>query len=199
MAFMLAAMLVVARPARGQNVVHWRPVIAEASLRFGIPVPWIERVMLAESAGRTTLGGRPIVSRAGAMGPMQLMPGTWAVMRTMLGLGRDPFDPHDNIIAGTGYLRLMYDRFGYPGVFAAYNAGPGRYAAYLAGREQLPGETRAYVAIVSRSGTGPADAPGQPARNMLFAVRDREAAVSLDREQRLEPHVLFAVDRRERE
>jgi soluble lytic murein transglycosylase-like protein len=82
-------------------------------------VPWIERVMLAESAGRTTLGGRPIVSRAGAMGPMQLMPGTWAVMRTMLGLGRDPFDPHDNIIAGTGYLRLMYDRFGYPGVFAA--------------------------------------------------------------------------------
>lgn len=42
------------------------------------------------------------------------------------------------VLAGTAYLRLMYDRFGYPGLFAAYDAGPARYALVLAGRRQLP-------------------------------------------------------------
>jgi len=102
----------------------------------------------AESGGRTLLDGRPIVSRAGAMGLMQLMPGTWADMRARLGLGRDPHAPRDNILAGTLYLRLMYDRFGYPGLFGAYDAGPARYSAYLAGRSGLPGETRAYLVAV---------------------------------------------------
>jgi hypothetical protein len=83
------------------------------------------------------------------MGLMQLMPGTWNEMRGALGLGSDPFDPRDNILAGTFYLRRMYDRFGYPGLFAAYNAGPGRYAAYLAGGQPLPGETTAYLAKVT--------------------------------------------------
>lgn len=95
------------------------------------------------------LGGRPIVSRAGAMGLMQLMPDTWREMRAALSLGSDPFDPHDNILAGTAYLRLTWERFGYPGMFAAYNAGPARYGAYLAGRGTLPGETRAYLATVA--------------------------------------------------
>ncbi|WP_410468066.1 lytic transglycosylase domain-containing protein [Sphingomonas sp. JC676] len=62
------------------------------------------------------LDGRPITSRAGAMGLMQLMPGTWIEMRTVLGLGTDPFDPRDNILAGTCYLGRMYDRFNYPGM-----------------------------------------------------------------------------------
>jgi soluble lytic murein transglycosylase-like protein len=83
------------------------------------------------------------------MGLMQLMPGTWAAMRARLGLGADPHAPRDNILAGTLYLRLMYDRFGYPGLFGAYNAGPGRYASYLAGRASLPGETRNYMAAVA--------------------------------------------------
>src|SRR3546814_4666575 len=83
--------------------------------------------MQAESAGLTHLHGRPITSRAGAMGLMQLMPGTWAAMRQQHGLGGDPYDPRDNILAGAAYLRAMYDRFGYPGLFAAYNAGPARY------------------------------------------------------------------------
>src|SRR3546814_3114586 len=74
------------------------------------------RVMRAESGGRTTLGGRPIVSHAGAMGLMQIMPGTWADVRGRLGLGNDPHHPRDNNTAGTYYLRLMYDRFGYPGL-----------------------------------------------------------------------------------
>lgn len=144
-AFSLAAAL----PAHAQSVERWRAHIDEASARFGVPAEWIERVMQAESGGRTTLRGRPIVSRAGAMGLMQLMPGTWAAMRARLGLGSDPHAPRDNILAGTLYLRLMHDRFGYPGLFAAYNAGPGRYAAYVAGKQALPGETRAYVAAVA--------------------------------------------------
>lgn len=144
--------LVAAAPVHAQSVERWRPHIEEASARFGVPAEWIERVMLAESGGRTTFGGQPIVSRAGAMGLMQLMPGTWAAMRARLGLGPDPHAPRDNILAGTLYLRLMYDRFGYPGLFAAYNAGPGRYSAYLAGRQRLPAETRAYVAQVAGPG-----------------------------------------------
>ncbi len=44
------------------------------------------------------------VSSAGAVGLIQLMPGTWARQRTRFGLGADPFDPRANIIAGTSYL-----------------------------------------------------------------------------------------------
>jgi hypothetical protein len=82
------------------------------------------------------------------MGLMQLMPGTWQAMRSAHGLGSDPDDPRDNILAGTAYLRAMYDRFGYPGLFAAYNAGPARYADHLARGRRLPSETVAYVAKV---------------------------------------------------
>src|SRR3546814_6466977 len=61
------------------------------------------------------------------MGLMQVMPGTYEDMRRAHDLGADPHDPRDNILAGTAYLRAMYDRYGYPNLFAAYNAGPGRY------------------------------------------------------------------------
>jgi soluble lytic murein transglycosylase-like protein len=132
-------------------------------------------VIRAESGGKTMLDGRPTVSRAGALGLMQLMPATWAEMRIGQALGLDPHDPHDNIIAGTAYLRTMYDRFGYPGLFAAYNAGPGRYAAYLDGKGTLPGETRAYLAEVS--GDRVAVANGKPPSpvNGLFAFRNDRA------------------------
>lgn len=130
------------------SLSRWGAHVREASARFGIPEDWIRRVMRAESGGRTMLEGRLITSRAGAMGLMQLMPGTWREMRAAHGLGADPHDPRDNIVAGTAYLRAMYDRFGYPGMFAAYNAGPARYAAHLATGRRLPTETVAYVAAV---------------------------------------------------
>lgn len=114
-----------------------------------MPPEWIRRVIRAESGGRVLINGRPVVSRAGAMGLMQLMPGTWRDMRARVGLGPDPHDPRDNILAGTAYVRLMYDRFGYPGLFAAYNAGPVRYARHLATGERLPAETVAYIAAVA--------------------------------------------------
>lgn len=151
-----ALALVGSLPAGADPFARWQPYIAEASARFGVPAAWIERVIHAESAGHTMLNGRPITSRAGAMGLMQLMPATWAAMRADLGLGRNPHDPRDNILAGTRYLRLMYDRFGYPGLFAAYNAGPGRYADHLATGRALPGETRAYLASVTSRDAVPA-------------------------------------------
>jgi len=152
-------------------VARWHPFIAEAAARFGIPDRWIERVMRAESGGLTELGGRPIRSRAGAIGLMQLMPATWDAMRRAQGLGNDPDDPHDNIVAGAAFLRQMHDRFGYPGLFAAYNAGPGRYAAYLAGRAGLPGETIGYLAGVTGTGSSVATSSEAPPRQLLFALR----------------------------
>jgi soluble lytic murein transglycosylase-like protein len=153
--FAIAAALACPAPANAGPVERWSGHIAEASARFGIPASWIRRVMRAESGGQVMQHGRPIVSTAGAMGLMQLMPGTWRDMRLALGLGADPHEPHDNILAGSFYLRLMYDRFGYPGLFAAYNAGPARYAAWLFGGRPLPSETQAYVANVARAERAP--------------------------------------------
>jgi soluble lytic murein transglycosylase-like protein len=117
--------------------------IARASRHFAIPGNLIRAVIAVESGGAVYA-----VSPKGAMGLMQLMPGTWAGLRRRYALGNDPFDPCDNIFAGTGYLREMLDRYGDPGFLAAYNAGPGRYEAYLGGRP-LPAETIAYVARLS--------------------------------------------------
>ncbi len=117
--------------------------IVEAGQRFGIPASWISAVIEVESAGNPRA-----VSSAGAMGLMQIMPGTWAVLRRAHGFGDDPFDPRENILAGTAYLRAMYDRFGSPGFLAAYNAGPARYEDYLSSGRPLPTETRNYLAVL---------------------------------------------------
>lgn len=145
---------VLAGPSEARETPPWRAHVAEASSHFAIPEAWILRVIDAESGGRTHLDGRPITSPAGAMGLMQLMPGTWAELRRDHGLGPDPHDPRDNIFAGTAYLRQMFERFGYPGLFAAYNAGPDRYRAYLERGRPLPLETRSYVARIAGSGKG---------------------------------------------
>ncbi len=142
--------------------------ITEVSARFAIPEHWIRAVMQAESAGDPRA-----VSRAGAMGLMQVMPGTWAVLRQDHGLGTDPFDPRDNILAGTAYLRAMLDRYGtVGGMLAAYNAGPGRYDAYLSEGRRLPAETRAYVAMLAPRLDGTAPLP-----NRATVADWREAAL----------------------
>ncbi|WP_326914968.1 lytic transglycosylase domain-containing protein [Sphingopyxis chilensis] len=179
----VAVLLLAASPAQADPVVRWHPYIAEASDRLGVPVEWIEWVIRAESGGRTRAGGSPITSRAGAMGLMQLMPGTWKSMRDRLDLGPDPHDPRDNILAGTFYLKLMHARFGYPGMFAAYNAGPGRYAAYLAGRSRLPGETVAYVRTVTGMPTQHS-ARTESAAVFVSKVQNRAALGGADRSNR---------------
>lgn len=128
----------------GQSAADYRfsAQIGEASQRFRIPEAWIRAVLDAESAQDIRA-----VSEAGAMGLMQVMPDTWAELRVRHSFGDDAFDPRDNILAGTAYLREMLDRYGNAGaMLAAYNAGPGRYDEYLAAGRPLPAETHDYVA-----------------------------------------------------
>ncbi|MBO1325659.1 lytic transglycosylase domain-containing protein [Acetobacter sp. TBRC 12305] len=120
-------------------------LVRQAAERNAIPSAWVRAVLHAESAGDPHA-----VSGAGAMGLMQLMPGTWKEVRRTLNLGADPFDPHDNIVAGAAYLRWLHDRYGDAGFLAAYNAGPGRYDEYLATGRPLPGETISYVEFVTQ-------------------------------------------------
>jgi soluble lytic murein transglycosylase-like protein len=193
--FALAAVsFALAAPANAEAVADWRPYVAEASARFGVPTAWIERVMRAESNGQTTLNGRPIRSSAGAMGLMQLMPATWANMRARLGLGSNPDDPRDNILAGTFYLRLMYERFGYPGLFGAYNAGPGRYAEHLAGSRSLPSETANYLAKVAPSVPPPVTITRtQAPPATLFAVRNEAPQSNVEVQGSATPSSLFVA------
>lgn len=170
MTLMVLVVLVAASPhsAAADSVKTWQPYIAEAALRFGLPESWIRAVMQAESGGRTTLDGRPMTSRAGAMGLMQMMPETYEVMRNAYRLGPDAYAPHDNILAGAVYLRVLYDRYGYPGFFAAYNAGPARYDAYLHDGRPLPDETKTYLATLAQMPLDLARAVPNPAGGSLF-------------------------------
>lgn len=147
---------------RFRNVGELVTAIDEASHRFGVPATWIEAVIAVESGGE-----RNAVSIKGAMGLMQLMPATWRQFRADLGLGVDPFDRRDNVLAGAAYLRELYDRFGRQGFLAAYNAGPTRYQAYLTGAKRLPPETVAYVARIEARladrGAAPSPGIGRPA------------------------------------
>jgi soluble lytic murein transglycosylase-like protein len=158
--------------------------VAEAARRFAIPESWIYAVMRVESAGNPRA-----VSSKGAAGLMQIMPATWLHLRIRLALGADIYDPHDNIIAGAGYLRELYDRYGSPGFLAAYNAGPARYEKYVARGVQLPDETIAYVRKLSPIAEGDAADTAPPiamdpkawTHSALFAGASRDAASGPDR------------------
>jgi len=136
------------RMSAQQLLNRWDGFVTEASQRFHVPKAWIRAVMRQESGGRTMLDeGKPIVSRAGAVGLMQVMPETYEEMAQAHRLGSDPFNARDNIMAGAAYLRWLHKRYGYPRMFAAYNAGPGRVEK--GGR--LPAETRAYVGGITQT------------------------------------------------
>ena len=158
------------RTGRAPGVARWRPLIAEASQRFGVPQAWIAAVMRVESAGQPSLDGRPITSPTGAMGLMQLMPQTWASLRLRYRLGSDPYAPRDNILAGAAYLHVLYARYGYPNLFAAYNTGPGRLDAYLVAGRPLPPETIGYLAALGQARPALAVKPGLRASGSLFFV-----------------------------
>ncbi|MEA3264672.1 MAG: lytic transglycosylase domain-containing protein [Pseudomonadota bacterium] len=148
-----APMLPIAQPGpgfplAGASIERWSTLIDEAAQRFGIPADWVHGVMHQESGGRTHLNGYPITSHAGAMGLMQVMPETFAELRTRYGLGPDPHDPRTSIMAGAAYLREMYDRYGPRYFLAAYNAGPGRVDDHLRTGRPLPYETRVYNAAL---------------------------------------------------
>ena len=157
--------------AGGQS--PWAPLVAEAAARFAVPEAWLAAVLAAES------GGDPAaVSPAGAMGLMQLMPATWRALSRTYNLGKDPFAPRANILAGAAYLRALHDRYGSPGFLAAYNAGPSRYEAYRSGLRPLPAETLRYVARLATRLALPGDLGTTPpaARETLAVVPDWRAA-----------------------
>jgi soluble lytic murein transglycosylase-like protein len=131
----------VSRPAA---IDRFAKFIHLASDRFAIPERWICAVLEIESGG-----DEHSISHRGAIGLMQLMPGTWVDISARYGLGLDPFDARDNIMAGTAYLKEMHDRFGSAGFLAAYHAGPRRYEQHLLTGKPLPSETTAYVAAVT--------------------------------------------------
>lgn len=130
--------------------------VADAARRFSIPEAWIWAVMRVESNGDPRA-----VSTAGAIGLMQIMPATWAALRARYGLGADPFDARDNIMAGAAYLRELHDRYGdVAAMLAAYNAGAGRYDDFVSRGRPLPGETRAYLARLASITGGAGDGQG---------------------------------------
>lgn len=117
--------------------------VIDAANAYGVDPDFALRIAHQES------GINPNVrdSSAGAIGTMQLMPGT------AKDLGVDPRDKTANIYGGVRYLKQLQDQFGNnPSIVAgAYNAGPGRMRSYLAGRADLPAETQNYITSVSNS------------------------------------------------
>jgi hypothetical protein len=126
--------------------MNYDPIIAEASRRFNVPEATIRAVMATESNGKPQT-----VSPKGASGLMQIMPPTYHELAQRHGLGPDRFDPRNNIMGGTAYLRQMNDLFGgdWNDTFGAYNAGPGRWSLVKAGRQTAPAETSNYITQVN--------------------------------------------------
>ena len=113
------------------------PIIEEASRTYAVEPGLIRAVIQVESSGNALA-----VSPAGAQGLMQLMPATGAELGV-----KNPFDPAQNIMAGTRYLRQLMDR--YQGnvrlVLAAYNWGMGNLERRP---EAMPKETQRYIVKV---------------------------------------------------
>jgi Transglycosylase SLT domain len=115
-------------------------VLAAAAAANDLPVNFFTRLIWQESRFNPDS-----VSRAGAQGIAQFMPGT-ARMRRL----EDPFNPHEAIVKSAQLLRDLHRDFGNLGLAAAaYNAGPGRVRDWLATHRLLPAETRAYVRLVT--------------------------------------------------
>jgi hypothetical protein len=115
---------------------RWLAIVHQAAHASGIPEDFFRRLLTQESAFNPSS-----VSRAGALGIAQFMPGTAVRMKL-----RDPFDAEEAILASARFVAALRTRFGNLGLAAAaYNAGEGRVQAWLAGRQNLPRETIDYV------------------------------------------------------
>jgi len=131
-----------AAPGKGKSH-DYDPLLAQAASLFKLPANLLRAVVTVESGGRADA-----VSPRGAVGLMQLMPGTAREMGA-----RDPRDPWDNIYAGAKYLSRQLERFGVlEKALAAYNAGPGAVAEHR-GIPPYP-ETRGYIRKVLEAKAG---------------------------------------------
>lgn len=159
---------------------QWQPLITEAAQRFGIPAPWIRDVMRAESAGQAFIDDQPTTSTAGAMGLMQIMPAIYAELRERYDLGDEPYDPRNNILAGAAYLHELYERYGWPSLFAAYHAGPARFEEYLSTGRPLPTATVDYLAalVPETSGSRRAVAPFASASSIFISLKHTDSVTT---------------------
>jgi hypothetical protein len=173
----------------------WGPYVVEASRRFDVPDRWIREVMHVESGGyQFRANGALTTSPVGAMGLMQLMPETYDEVRARYSLSDDAFDPHNNILAGTAYIREMYDAFGSPGFLAAYNAGPARLEDYLTHNRPLPDETRRYVYMIGSRITGDFPQTRSPAEQLAV----NQISYDIPPGPRYKPHPVTMFAARER-
>ncbi len=127
-------------PTPSPSPTSYDSIISSASRRYGVDEGLIKAVIRQESNFNPNA-----VSKAGARGLMQLMPGTAA------GLGvKDSFNPVENIMAGTRFLRDMLDRYNgdVDSALAAYNWGPGNLDKNRGAF--LPRETREYLTKVKK-------------------------------------------------
>lgn len=128
----------LSREVEGRRVLHFDTVAAIAC-ELGLPTNLLDAVIAQESGYKSW-----VISSAGAMGIMQIMPGT----AQLLGLA-NPFDPVANMRAGARYLRQQLDRFGRVDLaLAAYNAGPERRSLRAGYVPAIP-ETRKYVRTIT--------------------------------------------------
>jgi hypothetical protein len=164
------------RPAQSETVEQALcRLVDRASSAQGVPVPFLARLIWQESSFRTD-----VISRAGAQGVAQFMPGT----ARERGLA-DPFDPEQAIPAAAALLSDLVRRFGNIGLAAAaYNAGPGRVSNWIQGSGGLPTETRDYVlritgrsaddwAAAAKTGTAAADPAPQSCLQVTADLRVR--------------------------
>jgi transglycosylase-like protein with SLT domain/sporulation related protein len=143
--------------------------LAAAAAENDLPIDFFTRLIWQESRFDPAA-----VSRAGAQGVAQFMPAT----ARRRGLA-DPFDPVEAIAKSARLLRDLHHEFGNLGLAAAaYNAGPGRVRDWLAGRRDLPRETRTYVSLVTgQSAEQWIGAQGGPAgMHVVNAVPCRQVA-----------------------
>src|SRR5277367_6599739 len=131
-----------AGPSGGETLVSSICRLIDSSARAqGLPISFLTRLIWQESNFQPNVS-----SPAGALGIAQFMPGTAGAR----GLA-DPFDPESAIPKAASLLADLRKQFGNLGLAAAaYNAGPGRVAKWLANGGDLPIETQDYVSIVTR-------------------------------------------------
>jgi hypothetical protein len=120
-------------------------LLESAAHANGLPVEFFVRLIWRESRFRPTAIGPSTRSGKHALGIAQFMPAT-AAERNLL----DPFNPIEALPKAAEFLKELRDQFGNLGLAAAaYNAGPGRVQAWMAGAASLPAQTRAYVEAVT--------------------------------------------------
>lgn len=159
------------------EAIDYTEYARELAKKHNVPFSIIQHAMNKETGHLSDPSAKAkAVSRAGAQGVMQLMPGT----AKHLGV-TNPFDPKQNIQGGVKYLAQLYDKFQDPKLaLAAYNYGPGNVNKWLAkggDPSKLPRETRRYV-YGDPNKNIPGYVPDEEIPNQAAAAPDKSIGLS---------------------